>query len=40
MSRDYKKTDHPAAKKAGNPLFTGILIGLVVGLGVAIGVAL
>jgi cell division protein FtsN len=40
MSRDYKKTDRPAPRKGGSPLFTGVLIGLVVGLGVAIGVAL
>lgn len=40
MSRDYKKSDRPAAKKGGSPMFTGILIGLVVGLVVAIGVAL
>lgn len=40
MSRDYKKSDGPASKKGGSPMFTGILIGLVVGLAVAIGVAL
>ncbi|MGE5027185.1 MAG: SPOR domain-containing protein [Betaproteobacteria bacterium] len=40
MSRDYKKTDSPSAKKGGSPLFTGILIGLVVGLAMAIGVAI
>jgi cell division protein FtsN len=39
MARDYKSASKPAAKKDGNPMFTGILIGLFVGLAAALAVA-
>jgi len=39
MSRDYKRSEHSAPKKGGNPMVAGIFIGVLVGLAMAIGVA-